>query len=84
MLIASLIWFAAATAAQASDHSAPPHPAGHAMSQVVVQPGQTLWSIAAQADPAADTRLVIQRIVTANSLTSENITAGQRLWIPGN
>ena len=54
------------------------------MSQVVVQPGQTLWSIAAQADPAADTRLVIQRIVTANSLTSENITAGQRLWIPGN
>lgn len=84
VLIASLIWFAAATAAQASDHSAPPHPAGHAMSQIVVQPGQTLWSIAAQADPAADTRLVIQRIVTANSLTSENIAAGQRLWIPGN
>ena len=54
------------------------------MSQIVVQPGQTLWSIAAQADPAADTRLVIQRIVTANSLTSENIAAGQRLWIPGN
>lgn len=84
VLIASLIWFAAATAAQAADHGAPPHPAGHAMSQIVVQPGQTLWSIAAQADPAADTRLVIQRIVSANSLTSENITAGQRLWVPGN
>lgn len=82
VLVASLIWFAAATAAQASSHSAPPHPISHPMSQIVVQPGQTLWSIAAQADPAADTRLVIQRILTANSLTSENITAGQRLWVP--
>jgi Tfp pilus assembly protein FimV len=82
VLAASLIWFAAATAAQASDHGTKPGPAGHSMSQIVVQPGQTLWSIAAQADPSADTRLVIQQIVAANSLTTENIAAGQHLWVP--
>jgi hypothetical protein len=82
VVVASLLWFAAASAAQASDHGAAPHPASQGMTQVVVQPGQTLWSIAAQADPTADTRLVIQRILTANSLTSENLTAGQDLWVP--
>jgi LysM repeat protein len=81
--IASLLWFAIATAAQASDHGVPAHPAGHAMSRIVVQPGQTLWSIATQADPAADPRQVVQQILTANTLTRENITAGQRLWVPG-
>jgi LysM repeat protein len=50
-----------------------------AMSRIVVQPGQTLWSIATQADP----RQVVQQILTANTLTRENITAGQRLWVPG-
>jgi hypothetical protein len=82
VVVASLLWFAVATAAQASDHGVSPHPAGHAMSRIVVQPGQTLWSIATQADPAADPRRVVQQIVTANTLTSENITAGQRLWVP--
>jgi hypothetical protein len=82
VLIASLLWFAAATAAEASDHGARPGPADHSMSQIVVQPGQTLWSIAAQANPTADTRLVIQQILAANSLTNENLTAGQHLWVP--
>jgi len=52
------------------------------MQQIVVRPGQTLWSIASAAEPSADTRVVVQEIMTANALTSDDITAGQLLWIP--
>ena len=83
VLTMSLLWFAAASAAHAADRGAPAVPGTHtATTQIVVQPGQTLWSIAAQADPGADPRAVIQQIVTANKLTTENLTAGQHLWVP--
>jgi hypothetical protein len=49
---------------------------------VVVQPGQTLWSIAAAAEPTADPRTVVQEIMSANALTGATITAGQLLWVP--
>jgi nucleoid-associated protein YgaU len=83
VVVATLLWFGIASAVQASEHKVTPAPAGQgAVSQVVVQPGQTLWSIAAQADPSADPRLVIQRIVTINALASENLAAGQHLLVP--
>ena len=52
------------------------------MHQVVVQPGQTLWSIAATAEPAADPRIVIGEIMTANALQGSDISTGQLLWVP--
>jgi hypothetical protein len=52
------------------------------MRQVVVRPGQTLWSIATAAEPSADTRVVVQEIMTANAMTSGAISAGQLLWVP--
>jgi hypothetical protein len=52
------------------------------MRQVVVEPGETLWSIASQAEPSADPRQVVAEIMTANSLTSSNVQAGQLLWVP--
>jgi len=52
------------------------------MHQIVVRPGQTLWSIASAAEPSADTRVVVQEIMTANALTSGDINAGQLLWVP--
>jgi hypothetical protein len=67
--------------AQATNHGRPG--AGYAgMHQIVVQPGQTLWSIAAQAEPSADPRQVIQEILTANSMTGSAVQAGQLLWVP--
>jgi hypothetical protein len=72
---------AAAGGAQASNHGRPG--AGYAgLRQIVVQPGQTLWSIAAQAEPSADPRLVVAEIMTANAMTSTVIEAGQLLWVP--
>ena len=71
----------AAGAAQATSHSAPRIGAQN-LAQVVVGPGQSLWSVAESADPDADTRLVIQQIVELNSLTGDTVFAGERLWVP--
>jgi hypothetical protein len=35
-----------------------------------------------QADPQADPRLVVQRIVTLNRLPGDSVEAGQRLLVP--
>jgi hypothetical protein len=71
----------AAGGAAAASHGSPG--AGYqGMRQVVVKPGQTLWSIASAAEPTADPPGVIQQILTANSLTGSTIHAGQVLWVP--
>jgi hypothetical protein len=78
---AVLLSLGASGGALASDHGA----AGsgyQGMRQVVVQPGQTLWSLAAAADPGADPRLVIPQIVSANSLAGSTIYSGEQLWVP--
>lgn len=67
--------------AQASNHGQAR--AGYqGMHQVVVRPGQTLWSIAVAAEPAADPRLVIEQILAVNALPSSQLRAGQLLWVP--
>ena len=78
---ALLLSLLASGGAQATNHGQPR--AGYqGMRQIVVRPGQTLWSIASAAEPSADTRVVVQEIMTANALTSVNISAGQLLWVP--
>jgi hypothetical protein len=79
VVVVSLI---AAGAAQAISHSASGGAAGRGLAQVVVRPGESLWSVAETADPDADTRVVIQRIVEMNSLPGDTVFAGQRLWVP--
>ena len=49
---------------------------------VVVQPGQTLWSIARDIAPGADRRDTIARIVQLNGLPSTDVVAGTRLAVP--
>jgi len=67
--------------AQAAGHGRPG--GGYAgMHQIVVQPGQTLWSIASRAEPSADPRQVVGQIMTANSMTGSAVRAGQLLWVP--
>jgi Tfp pilus assembly protein FimV len=77
-----LIWLAAAGGAAASDHGLPSRAVYRGLTQVVVQPGQTLWSIASAAEPSADPRLVIQQIVQANALGGATVHVGQLLWVP--
>jgi LysM repeat protein len=49
---------------------------------VVVQPGDTLWSIAAQRYPSDDVRARVDDIEQANGLHSPVIEAGELLKLP--
>jgi hypothetical protein len=49
---------------------------------VVVQPGQTLWSIAGEVAPGVDRRDTIARIVELNALPSTDVSAGARIAVP--
>jgi hypothetical protein len=80
--VASLIWLAVTGQAQASGYTGPGAPVRNSMLKVVVRPGQTLWSIAVDADPASDPRAVIPQIMDINSLPGSNIMPGQVLWVP--
>jgi LysM repeat protein len=52
------------------------------MEGVVVEPGQTLWSIARSADPGTDARITVQRIMRINGLRGPGLAPGERLWVP--
>jgi len=60
-----------------SDSSEPrPYPV------IVVQPGDTLWTIAGRVAPDRDPRAVIHQIREINGLPGASIEAGQRLAVP--
>ena len=52
------------------------------LARVTVSAGESLWSVAAAYDPNADTRVVIQQIQQLNSLTGDQVRAGEVLWVP--
>jgi LysM domain len=82
LLLAALAWMAIAARAQAADSGPPPGAVYKNLTSVVVHPGQTLWSIAAQAEPSADPRVVMQEIIDLNALQGSRVEPGQRLWVP--
>ena len=49
---------------------------------VVVQPGQTVWSIAKTLDPGADPRGLVGRIRELNGLDDAVVVPGQALVVP--
>ena len=55
---------------------------GEAAATIVVQPGDTLWAIAAARYPGDDTRARIDEIERLNNLSSPLIEAGETLRLP--
>ena len=85
LLLAAVITpvvLALASGAQAASHGLPPSAVRASMRQVVVKPGQSLWSIALNAEPQADPRAVIQQIIEFNALGSQVVVPGESLWVP--
>ncbi len=78
----AMLWLTLGGRAQASSGNGPGRQAGSGMFRVVVRPGQTLWSIATRADPAADPRVIIPQIVGDNRLDGTTIYTGEVLWVP--
>ncbi|MEP6695359.1 MAG: LysM peptidoglycan-binding domain-containing protein [Pseudonocardiales bacterium] len=62
-----------------ADRPPPPRPAA---AIVVVQSGDTLWAVAARADPQVDPRVTVDRIVKLNGLSDATVQPGQRLRLP--
>ncbi len=81
-LVLAALSLVIASAAQATNHPVSSRAGQQGLAQVTVHSGQSLWSVAENADPAADTRVVIQRIIELNGLTGNVVFAGQRLWVP--
>jgi hypothetical protein len=81
-LVLAALSLVIAGAAQATNHPVSARTAQQNLAQVIVHPGQSLWSVAESADPSADTRVIIQQIIELNSLTGNTVFAGQRLWVP--
>jgi hypothetical protein len=82
LLVAVLAWIGGVTRAEATGSGPPPSAVYRNLAKVVVQPGESLWTIAAQAEPAADPRSVIQQIIDLNALGGTSIQPGERLWVP--
>jgi LysM repeat protein len=81
-LVLAALSLVIASTAQATNHPVPARAGQQGLAQVTVHSGQSLWSVAENADPAADTRVVIQQIIELNGLAGNVVFAGQRLWIP--
>ena len=76
------VWLLAAGGAQAANHGLPPAAVHAGLRQVIVRPGQTLWSIAMATEPSADPRVVTQEIMQVNALSSQVLVPGESLWVP--
>ena len=81
-LLVTMVSLLLAGVAQATNDGPSPRAARENLVQVVVHPGQSLWSVAESADPDQDTRAVIQQIIDLNSLNGDTVFAGQQLWVP--
>ncbi len=67
----------ATTSAKASNETS-----NSATTQIVVAPGETLWTIAARVNPEIDPRAVIEDIKALNVIEGSEVYAGQVLLVP--
>ena len=81
-LLVTMVSLLLAGVAQATNHGPSARAARQNLVQVLVRPGQSLWSVVESADPDQDTRAVIQQIIDLNSLNGDTVLAGQQLWVP--
>jgi hypothetical protein len=54
----------------------------HAQHTLIVERGESLWSVAARIAPHQDPRLVVADIESLNDLTGPAVTPGQQLVVP--
>jgi LysM repeat protein len=83
--LALLVALVAAVVAGVPSVQAGDTPAEVATSSVVVQPGQTLWSVARDVAPGVDVRETVARIKDLNGLSgpsSDVVVPGQQLIVP--
>lgn len=83
VLLAAAAVLAAFSIGRSSGAAAPWLVAPTAPRHVVVQPGQTLWTIARGLAPRRDTRDTVEQLRRLNRLPTEGLVSGQDLALPG-
>lgn len=78
--VVAVLLLANAVLAGPAGGGTPTSAAGTSSAVHVVQPGDTLWSIARELAPGADVRLTVDRLVTLNG--GAPLQVGQRLVLP--
>jgi LysM repeat protein len=82
VLLAVLTALVLSVAARSSSVEAGNAPAEVATTTVVVQPGQTLWTVARSIAPNADVRDTVARIQDLNGFSGGSVRPGQSLIVP--
>ena len=82
VLMAVLTALVLSVTARSSSVEAGNAPAEVATTTVVVQPGQTLWTVARSIAPNADVRDTVARIQGLNGITGSSVRPGQQLVVP--
>ena len=81
VVVTAALLLASAVLARVAGDGTPDPVAGSSSAEMhVVQPGDTLWSIARSLEPEGDVRLVVDRLVDLNG--GAPITVGQQLVLP--
>jgi len=80
LIVAFAVAFVLAGGSSASDSSAVIEPS--ATERIVVEPGQTLWAIAADHAADGEVRETVHAIERLNGLESPMLVAGQELFVP--
>ncbi|MFG2244337.1 LysM peptidoglycan-binding domain-containing protein [Spirillospora sp. NPDC048823] len=77
-----ILWLTVGTGALAGGRESHRGPTA-AAETVVVEPGDTLWGIASDADRGTDPRVVVQRIIDLNGLGGDpTVRPGQEIRLP--
>ena len=86
LLVVTLVavLFGAFSLGRAATQAAPVagDPAGPALTQATVQPGESLWTLARRIAPDNDPRDVVAQIRRLNDLTTSQLQPGQQLVLP--
>ena len=83
LILVLLLLGAFAIGRSASSQATGPATSGPpALTQLTVQPGDTLWSIARRVAPQRDPRDVVSQIRRLNHLPSASVQAGRQLLLP--
>ena len=76
LLLAGFSLFSGATAGSKDSVSTTPYV------KITVKPGESLWSIAANLSGSGDRRDLVDELIEVNRLTSPEVVAGQKIYIP--
>lgn len=82
VVVAAVLLLAAFSLGRVASSAAPSAETTQPVHSVVVQPGDTLWSVAQQLAPDHDPRGVVEQIRRLNDLDRSTLHVGQQLLLP--